>query len=133
MKTTKPPRPALFTIYHNPKCSKSREALALLRANGVEPAVVEYLKSPLSAAELYELLHALRLNAHDLLRAKEDEYRELKLSPASPEGVIIDALVAHPVLMDRPVVVASKRAVIGRPPEKVLDLLSPPAKLKQNS
>ena len=133
MKTTKPSRPTRFTVFHNPKCSKSREALALLRANGVGLAVVEYLKSPLSAAELRELLRALRLKAHDLLRTREDEYRELRLSPASPEAEIIDAIAAHPVLMERPVVVAGQRAIIGRPPEKVLDLLSRPAKLKENS
>ena len=133
MKPTKLLRSEQFTIYHNPKCTKSRAVLALLREHGVEPIVVEYLKTPLNAAELRGLLRALRIKAHEILRTKEDEYRELKLSPDSSEAVIVEALAVHPVLMERPVVVAGNRAVVGRPPEKVLDLLAPPAKLKANS
>ncbi|MBI3416786.1 MAG: arsenate reductase (glutaredoxin) [Verrucomicrobia bacterium] len=133
MKTLKTSRSAPLTIYHNPKCSKSREVLALLRERGVEPVVVEYLKSPLTSAQLSLLLQMLGIKPHALLRTKEDEYREFNLSPASPEAEIINILAAHPVLMERPVVVVGKRAVIGRPPGKVLELLSPPAKLRRKS
>lgn len=133
MKSAKLPRSPQITIYHNPKCSKSREALALLRELGVEPVIVEYLKSPLTASELRGLLRVLGIRAHDLVRTKEDLYAELKLTRDSDEAKIINAIAAHPILMERPVVVAGKRAVIGRPPEKVLSLLAAPLKRKKNA
>ena len=110
-------------IYHNPHCSKSRQALALLKENGVEPEVVEYLKKPLDEAALRGLLTKLRLEAHDILRTKEDEYKQLGLSPATPEEEILTAIVQHPILLERPIIVKGNRAVIGRPPENVRELL----------
>lgn len=108
-------------IYHNPKCSKSRQTLALLQANGIEPEIIEYLKTPLSADALKTLLKQLGMNATALLRQKEPEYRSLNLANAT-EAAAINAMIAHPKLMERPIVVKGQRAVIGRPPETVLEL-----------
>lgn len=111
-------------LYHNPRCSKSRGALELLRERGIEPLVVPYLEIPPSAAELRELLKMLALPARALLRTGEDEYASLGLADESlAESVLIDAMVMHPRLIERPVFVHRGRAVIGRPPERVLDLL----------
>lgn len=110
-------------IYHNPRCTKSRETLALLRENGVEPEIVEYLKTPLSAAEIVALIGKLKLDAHALLRTKEEPYKRLKLSPKSSQAEIATAIAIEPVLLERPIVVVGKRAAIGRPPENVLALL----------
>ena len=110
-------------IYHNPRCSKSRQALGLLRENAEEPEVVEYLKVPLGQAELAGLLKKLNVPAHDLLRTKEDEYNELDLSPDTPEEDILTAIAAHPILLERPIVVKGRRAVIARPPDLVEELL----------
>jgi arsenate reductase len=109
-------------IYHNPKCSKSREALALLRAQGVDPEVVLYLERGLARDELVELAEKLRVPAHELLRSKEEAYVSLRLSPASAVEDVLGALVSHPILLERPLVVVGERAVIGRPPERVLEL-----------
>ena len=92
-------------IYHNPRCSKSRQALGILRENAEDPDVVEYLKAPLGQAELGGLLKKLGSPAHDLLRTKEDEYDELGLSPNTPEEDILTAIAAHPILLERPIVV----------------------------
>ena len=110
-------------IHHNPRCSKSRQALALLKANGVEPEVVEYLKTPLDEAALRGLLTKLGLKAHDIIRTKEDEYKQLGLSPDTPEEEILTAIVQHPILLERPIIVKGNRAIIGRPPENVRELL----------
>ena len=110
-------------IYHNPKCSKSRQALSLLRANGVEPEVVEYLKQPLDADRVRELIGMLDIPSHDLVRTKETPYKKLKLSPSSTTEEIEEAIAENPILLERPVVVFGKMAVIGRPPERVLTLL----------
>ena len=110
-------------IYHNPRCSKSRHALDILRQNAEEPDVVEYLKEPLGQAELGALLQRLKVSAHNLLRTKEDEYTELGLSPDPPEEDILTAIAHHPILLERPIVVKGRRAVIARPPELVEDLL----------
>lgn len=111
-------------IYHNPRCSKSREALQLLQDQGVAPETVEYLKTPPSAAELTELLALLALEPRDLMRRKEPEYKELGLDhPALTRAQLIAALAAHPKLIERPIVVKDGRAVIGRPPERALELL----------
>lgn len=112
------------TIYHNPKCSKSREALRLLREKGVEPVVVEYLQTPLSEEGVANLLEKLGVPPHDLLRTREAPYQETGLSPQSSREEIIRAIAAHPILMERPVIVLGEKAVIGRPPEKALTLLS---------
>lgn len=114
----------MITIYHNPRCSKSRQALELLEARGETPVVVRYLETPPDAATLKALLRALGLHARELLRTGEDEYRELGLAdPALEEDALVAAMVAHPRLIERPIVVRGKRAVIGRPPESVLELL----------
>ncbi len=112
-------------IYHNPRCSKSRETLALLQAQGIQPQIVEYLKDTPSAAELRDILTRLGIPARDLLRTKEDEYKTLGLdNPALTEADIIAAMVAHPKLIERPIVVKGTQARIGRPPERVLEILA---------
>jgi arsenate reductase len=111
-------------LYHNPRCSKSRGALELLRERGVEPVVVDYLHAPPSPAELRALLKLLDIPARALLRTGEDEYAALGLADESlPESTLLDAMNTHPRLIERPIFVHAGRAVIGRPPERVLDLL----------
>ncbi|KZE34066.1 arsenate reductase (glutaredoxin) [Crenobacter luteus] len=111
------------TIYHNPRCSKSRETLALLTARGLAPTVIDYLETPPDAATLKTLLGLLGLSPRELMRKKEAEYAELGLADASlPDDALIAAMVAHPRLIERPIVVAGERAVLGRPPEAVLAL-----------
>ena len=112
------------TLYHNSRCSKSRGALELLQARGIEPGVVYYLETPPSPAQLRELLRMLGLPARELLRKGEDAYRELGLDDASlSEDALIEAMAEHPKLIERPVFVHGGRAVIGRPPERVLEIL----------
>ncbi|MEZ5555837.1 arsenate reductase (glutaredoxin) [Haliea sp.] len=112
-----------FQIYHNPRCSKSRAALALLREHGVEPDVIAYLDQPPSAAALKRLLKKLAVPASGLLRRGEPEFKSAGLHSDSSEAEILAAMAAHPKLIERPVVVRGERAVIGRPPENVLALL----------
>lgn len=115
---------ASITIYHNPRCSKSRQTLALLETNGITPKVVHYLDTPPSAEELTTLLAKLGLQARELLRTGEEAYKHLKLKdPSLNEAELIDAMVNNPKLIERPIVVKGKRAIIGRPPERVLSLL----------
>lgn len=112
------------TIYHNPRCSKSRATLELLHERGVEPEVIEYLKDPPSAAVLDDLLRRLGLEPRDLMRRKEPEYAELGLDdPGLSRAALIDAMVTHPRLIERPIVVKDGRAALGRPPESVLEIL----------
>ena len=111
------------TIYHNPRCSKSRQTLELLRERGVEASVVEYLKTPLNTAQLTRVIQQLGCGAHAVVRAKEALYQELGLSPTSSEPAIIQAIVEHPSLLERPIVVVGEKAAIGRPPENVLSIL----------
>ena len=108
-------------LYHNPRCSKSRQALALLQERGVEPRIVEYLKEPPTAAELQRLLALLGLKPRDLLRKKEAA--EASLDLGMDDAALIAGIAAHPAVLERPVFVHRGRAVIGRPPEAVLDLL----------
>jgi arsenate reductase len=110
------------TIYHNPRCSKSRETLALLREHGVEPEIIEYLEAPPTKKRLRELAKMLG-DAHALLRAKESPYKALGLSRDSSMQDIVDAIAEHPVLLERPLVVCGSNAAIGRPPEAVLQIL----------
>jgi arsenate reductase (glutaredoxin) len=110
-------------IYHNPRCTKSRETLALLREHGVEPEIVEYLKTPLSPAEVKQLITKLAIPPHAILRSKEAAYGEQGLTPDSSLEAIARAVAQAPILLERPVVVVGKRAAIGRPPEKVLALV----------
>ena len=113
-----------IVIYHNPRCSKSRQGLALLREHGVEPEIVEYLKTPPSAEELDAILRKLGMEPRELMRRKEAEYKELGLSDESlSRGRLIEAMVEHPRLIERPIVVSGDRAVLGRPTEKVLELI----------
>ena len=110
--------------FHNPRCSKSRGALALLAEHGVEPEVVTYLDAPPSKAELREIVRKLGLPARALVRTGEDAYKDLGLSdPALSDAALIDAMHAHPILIERPIFVRGERAVIGRPIENVLQLL----------
>ena len=114
-----------LTLYHNPRCSKSRGALELLEARGLQPTLVRYLETPPSADELKNLLGKLGIAARELLRSGEDEYKTLGLADASlSEAQLIEAMVRHPKLIERPILVAGDKAVIGRPPEKVLELLA---------
>lgn len=115
----------MITLYHNPRCSKSRETLDLLQARGIEPAIVRYLETPPDAATLRQLLKQLGLPARQLLRTKEAEYETLGLAdPGLSEEALIAAMVAHPRLIERPIAIVGKRAIIGRPPEKILELLA---------
>lgn len=114
-----------FTIYHNPRCTKSRETLALLQSQGITPQVVEYLATPPDAATLERLLQLLQLEPRQLMRRKEAEYAELGLdNPALSRAHLIAAMVQHPRLIERPIVVAGDKAVLGRPPENVLALFA---------
>ena len=112
-----------ITIYHNPRCTKSRQTLALLQEQGVEPEVIEYLNTPLDADALRAVVAKLGVSAQDIVRVKEAEYAEAGLSSDSSEEAVIEALVQYPKLMERPIVVSGDNAVIGRPPENVLGLL----------
>ncbi|EJL98418.1 MULTISPECIES: arsenate reductase (glutaredoxin) [unclassified Pseudomonas] len=113
-----------LTLYHNPRCSKSRGALELLEARGLTPNVVRYLETPLNAAQIKALLGKLGISAHQLLRTGEDEYKMLQLADESlSEAQLIDAIAQHPKLMERPILEVGDKAVIGRPPENVLELL----------
>ena len=111
-------------IYHNPRCSKSRETLALLEAKGLAPKVVEYLKEPPSADELKAILKKLKMGPRDLMRKGEAVYKELRLDNEKlTDEKLIGAMVEHPILIERPSVVMGAKARIGRPPESVLDIL----------
>ena len=111
-------------IYHNPRCSKSRQALALIRERGIEPSIELYLETPPSAAALAALLAKLGLSARQLLRSGEDLYKTLGLAnSALSEKDLIAAMVEHPKLSERPIVVHGDKAIIGRPPELVLEIL----------
>jgi arsenate reductase len=111
-------------LFHNPRCSKSRGALELLRERGIEPEILPYLERPPSVAELRDLVRRLGVPARTLLRTGEAEYDELGLAdPALDDDALLTAMHAHPRLIERPIFVHGDRAVIGRPPERVLDLL----------
>jgi len=112
------------TIYHNPDCGTSRNALALIRHAGIEPVVIEYLKTPPSKEKIRELVAAMGIPLRDLLRRKETPYAELRLDdPALPDERLLDAMVEHPILMNRPIVVTDLGAKLCRPSEEVLELL----------
>jgi len=113
------------TIYHNPRCSKSRETLTLLKTNGIEPQVVLYLETPPDANTLRTLLSQLEMSsARALMRQKEELYKELGLADSAlSEEALIQAMVDNPKLIERPIVVANGKARIGRPPEQVLEIV----------
>ncbi|MFZ0791995.1 MAG: arsenate reductase (glutaredoxin) [Chromatiaceae bacterium] len=113
-----------LTIFHNPKCSKSRAALSLLEERGLEPKIVRYLDEPPDAETLESLLKLLGLEPRDLMRKKEPEYQALGLDdPSLSREALVAAMAAHPRLIERPIVIRDGRAVLGRPPERVLDIL----------
>lgn len=113
-----------ITIYHNPRCSKSRQTLTLLQDKGLEPEVVEYLKTPPSAEQLDAVLKQLRLEPRQLMRRKEAPYKDLGLDdPGLDRAALIAAMVANPILIERPIVVTGGKAALGRPPEAVLEIL----------
>ena len=112
------------TIYHNPRCSKSRQTLALLNDRGLDVEIVEYLETPPDAATLGRLLDGLGLAPRDLMRKKEAPYKKLGLDDSALDRTaLIVAMVENPVLIERPIVVAGARVALGRPPEAVLDIL----------
>jgi arsenate reductase len=112
------------TIYHNPRCSKSRQTLDLLKSNQVDAEIVEYLKTPPTAAELKDILSMLGFKPRDLMRKKEAEYKALGLSDETlTDDELIQAMVEHPRLIERPIVITGNKAALGRPPEQVLDIL----------
>jgi len=114
----------MITIYHNPKCGTSRNTLGLIRNSGVEPQVIEYLKTPPSRDELIALLKRMNMPARALLREKGTPYAELGLDdPSLGEDALIDAMMAHPILINRPIVVTPLGARLCRPSEAVLDIL----------
>jgi arsenate reductase len=115
---------ASVTIFHNPACGTSRNTLAAIRAAGIEPTVVEYLKDGWTKPQLKGLLKKLGLTARDVLRIRGTPAEELKLTdPKTTEDQIIDAMIGHPILVERPIVVTPKGAVLARPSEKVLEIL----------
>lgn len=109
-------------IYHNPRCNTSRKTLALLRDNGVEPEIIEYLKTPYTAAQLKTLLGQLKMPAKALVRKKEAAAAGIDPATMSEEALIA-AMVKHPIIVERPIVVSGGKAALGRPPEKVLAVL----------
>lgn len=114
----------MFTIYHNPRCSKSRQTLELLQQNKIEPEVVLYLETPPDAATIKSLLGKLGIGARDLLRTGEDAYKENNLKDRNlSDDDLIAAMVKFPKLIQRPIVVKGDKAVLGRPPENALDLI----------
>lgn len=110
------------TIYHNPRCSKSRQTLAILEEQKTDPTIVEYLTTPPSKAELKRILAMLGLKAADVIRKKEAKDAGLDIAAMS-EAALVDAMVVHPMIIERPIVVAGDKAVMGRPPENVLSII----------
>jgi arsenate reductase len=111
-------------IYHNPRCSKSRQTLELLKEQGIEPEIIEYLKTPPSATELNDILEKLGLEPRDLMHKKEAEYKNAGLDNQSLDRqALIDGMINNPILIERPIVIANGKAAIGRPPENVLAIL----------
>ena len=113
------------TIYHNPRCTKSRQTLALLQAQGIEPQIIEYLNTPPSSARLDELLKAMGKEPIEVMRTKEATFKELGLSKQDdrPRKEWLQLMVKNPILIERPIVVKGKKAALGRPPEQVLEIL----------
>lgn len=115
---------ANVTIYHNPHCSKSRETLQLLRNRGVEPTVIEYLKNPPGKTQLKKILSLLGMSPRELMRTKEAVYKEAGLdNPDLSRDELIAAMIEHPILIERPIVLANGQAALGRPLERVLEIL----------
>ena len=112
------------TIFHNPRCSKSRQTLALIEDQGIKPSIIEYLKTPITKDKLIEILSLLGLAPRDLMRKKEELYVEKDLNnPSLTDTDLIDIMVKNPILIERPIVLANGKAALGRPPEQVLNIL----------
>ena len=115
--------PTKIIFYHNPHCSKSRQTLQLLHDKGIKPEIIEYLKHPPSKAQLKNILHLLGITARDLMRIKDPSYKELALDNTElSEDDLIAAMIEHPSLIERPIVLANGTAAVGRPPENVLKI-----------
>jgi arsenate reductase (glutaredoxin) len=112
-----------FTIYHNPKCTKSRATLALLQDHGIQPKVIEYLKTPPTAQDLEAIIGKLGITPEQLVRKGEELYKANYAGRKLTDAGWIEAMVSHPILIERPIVVTGNRAVIGRPPENINQLL----------
>ncbi len=113
----------MIEYWHNPRCSKSRAGLALLRENGAQPEVCKYLEDAPSAGEIRTVLAKLNIPAISMMRTAEKTFKELGLTKTSPDEVLIQAMADHPTLIERPLAIAGDKAAIGRPPENLLDLL----------
>ncbi len=112
-----------YTIWHNPRCSKSRQTMGILEENGVEAEVVKYLDEVPSVQDIKAVLEKLNISARELMRTKEDVYKNLGLKEEMDEEKLIEAMAANPKLIERPIVIKGDKAVLGRPPEKVLELI----------
>lgn len=112
-----------ITIWHNPRCSKSRTALAVLEEHGAQPTLRMYLEAPPTASEIRHVLSLLGVPAIDLIRRGEMAFKELRLSSDTPEDELISAMVSHPILIERPIIISATQAVIGRPPENAMTIL----------
>ena len=110
-------------IYHNPRCSKSRKTLALIQERGIDIEVVEYMKSPLSKSKLQELLRKLGLGPRDLIRTYEPEFKSADVTEETSDDDLLELMLAHPRIIQRPIVEVAERARLGRPPKQALDLL----------
>lgn len=114
-----------YTLYHNPRCSKSRQTLELLHQHGIDVRIIDYLQSPPSISELEHILDLLQMQPRDLMRRSENEYQALNLDdPTLPKAELIEALCTHPKLLQRPILVSPDAAQIGRPPEAVLSIIA---------
>tara|TARA_Y100001936_G_scaffold140480_1_gene137086 strand:- start:1000 stop:1350 length:351 start_codon:yes stop_codon:yes gene_type:complete len=113
-----------ITLYHNPRCSKSRQTLKLLEDRGKNPTIIEYLNNPPTVDQLKEILSLLEMSPRDLMRKKEDEYKKLGLANSElSEEELVDCMVKNPILIERPIVVVGGKAALGRPPEQVLNIM----------
>lgn len=111
-------------IYHNPRCSKSRQTLELINDRGIQPTIIEYLNTPPDKFELKNILALLNLKPRDLMRHKEQVYREMNLDdPNLSDEALIDAMIQNPILIERPIVITNGKAALGRPPETILEIL----------
>jgi len=112
-----------ITIWHNPKCLKSREAIAILNASGCESKIVKYLETSQNTQEIKKVMKMLGINARELMRTKEELYKELKLGEEQNEERLIEAMVQNPKLIERPLIIKGNKAIIGRPPSLIVDFL----------
>ena len=111
-------------IYYNPRCSKSRQTMVLLHKNKIDTEIMDYLNSPPSENELFEIIKKLNITVHDLVRKNEQVYKDLIIeSPDPSDTLLIESMIANPILIQRPIVINGEKAVIGRPPENVLEIL----------